>query len=158
MLKGSSFIGCIAIAVILSLQSCRVYRDVEFKGVKDTRFTSFNSQGITCEFDVELYNPNPYNITMMESNMELFMEGTRLGRVNLPSSAVLTGEGNTTLQLSCTAEPSSIPTLLGGAIGLVFKKDLVIQGKGSVTAKAFLISKTIPVSFEQRIKKEDLGF
>ncbi|MFM7233134.1 MAG: LEA type 2 family protein [Flavobacteriales bacterium] len=139
------------------MESCRVYRDVEFKGVKDTRFTSFDMKGISCEFDVELYNPNLYNITMVESDIVLYMEGTRIGKVQLPSEAVLTHEASTTLKLSCTAETSSIPKLLGGAVGLVFKKDIVIQGKGSVTAKAFLISKTIPVSFEERIRKEDLG-
>lgn len=147
-----------AFLAIASLESCRAYRDVEFRGVKDTRFTSFGTQGITCEFDVELYNPNLYNITLMQSDVDLYMEGTRLGKVQLPVSAVLMNEGTTTLKLSCTAEPSSIPKLLGGAIGLVFKKDIVIQGKGNVIAKAFLISKTIPVSFEQRIRKEDLGF
>jgi hypothetical protein len=40
---------------------------------------------------------------------------------------------------------------------LVFKKDIVIEGKGSVTAKAFMISKTVPVEFTQKLKKEDLG-
>ncbi len=144
--------------VVLTLQSCRVYRDVEFKGVTDTRFTNFDTQGITCEFDIELFNPNLYNISLMDSDVDLYMEGTRLGEVKLPASAILTHESTTSLKLSCTAEPTSIPKLLGGAIGLVFKKDIVIQGKGTITAKAFLISKTIPVSFEQRIRKEDLGF
>jgi hypothetical protein len=40
---------------------------------------------------------------------------------------------------------------------MVFKKDLVIEGKGAVTAKAILITKTVPVEFSQRIRKEDLG-
>jgi len=62
------------------------------------------------------------------------------------------------MKLTCTAEPSNIPKIVGGAIGLVFKKDIVIEGKGSVTAKAFLITKTVPVEFTQRIRKEDLGF
>jgi LEA14-like dessication related protein len=142
----------------LTLQGCRVYRDVEFKGVRETRFTSFNAQGVSCEFDVELHNPNPYKITLMQSDIELFLEGTRLGKVQLPSSAVLNAEEDTRLKLTCTAEPSSIPKLVGGAIGLVFKKDLVVEGKGTVTAKAFLITKTVPVQFTQRIKKDDLGF
>jgi hypothetical protein len=34
----------------------------------------------------------------------------------------------------------------------------VIEGKGVVTAKAFLVTKTVPVEFTQRIRKEDLGF
>jgi LEA14-like dessication related protein len=144
--------------MLVALSSCRAYRDVEFKGVRDTRFTSFSSQGVSCEFDIDLYNPNPYRITLLKSDVDLYMEGTRLGHVELPTSAVLNGEEKTTLKLTCTAEPASIPKLVGGAIGLVFKKDIVIQGKGTVTAKAFLISKTIPVEFEQRIKKEDLGF
>jgi LEA14-like dessication related protein len=144
--------------LILTLQGCRLYRDVEFKGVKDTRFTSFNAQGVSCEFDVELYNPNPYKITLMQSEVDLFLEGTRLGKVQLPSLAVLNGEEKMLLKLTCTAEPSSIPKLVGGAIGLVFKKELVIEGKGAVTAKAFLVTKTVPVEFTQRIRKEDLGF
>jgi LEA14-like dessication related protein len=144
--------------LVVTLQGCRVYRDVEFKGVRETRFTSFNAQGVSCEFDVELYNPNPYKITLMESDVDLFLEGTRLGRVELPSSAVLVAEEKTVLKLTCIAEPSSIPKLVGGAIGLVFKKELVIEGKGTVTAKAFLVTKTVPVEFSQRIKKEDLGF
>ena len=144
--------------LIFVLQGCRVYRDVEFKGVKETRFTSFNAQGVSCEFDVEVYNPNPYKITLMQSDVNLFLEGTRLGKVQLPESAVLHAENSTILKLTCTADPSSIPKIVGGAIGLVFKKDIVIEGRGNVTAKAFLVTKTVPVEFKQRIKKEDLGF
>jgi LEA14-like dessication related protein len=144
--------------VVVTLQSCRVYRDVEFKAVKETRFTSFNSKGISCEFEVELFNPNPYKITLMQSDVDLYLEGTRLGKVQLPESAQLNADGKTLLKLACTADPSSIPKLVGGAIGMVFKKDLVIEGKGSVTAKAFLITKSVSVEFKQRLKPEDLGF
>ena len=146
------------LVVILTLQSCRVYRDVEFKAVKETRFTSFNAKGISCEFEVELFNPNPYKITLMQSDVDLYLEGTRLGKVQLPESAQLNADGKTLMKLSCTAEPASIPKLVGGAIGMVFKKDVVIEGKGSVTAKAFLITKTVAVEFKQRLKPEDLGF
>jgi len=144
--------------LIFAFQGCRVYSDVEFKGVKETRFTSFNAQGVSCEFDVEVYNPNPYKITLMQSDVNLFLEGTRLGKVQLPESAVLHAENSTILKLTCTAEPSSVPKIVGGAIGLVFKKDVIIEGKGMVTAKASLVTKTVPVAFTQRIKKEDLGF
>ncbi len=144
--------------LLLAMQGCRVYREVEFKGVKETRFTSFNSKGVSCEFDVELFNPNPYKITLMDSDVKLFFEGTLLGKVELPESAVLGGQEATILKLTCTAEPASLPKLAGGAIGMIFKKDLIIEGKGTVTAKAFLLTKTVPVEFSQRIKKEDLGF
>ena len=144
--------------LIFAFQGCRVYSDVEFKGVKETRFTSFNAQGVSCEFDVEVYNPNPYKITLMQSDVNLFLEGTRLGKVQLPESAVLHAENSTILKLTCTAEPSSVPKIVGGAIGLVFKKDVIIEGKGMVTAKASLVTKTVPVEFTQRVKKEDLGF
>ena len=144
--------------VVVTLQSCRVSRDVEFKAVKETRFTSFNSKGISCEFEVELFNPNPYKITLMQSDVDLYLEGTRLGKVQLPESAQLNADGKTLLKLACTAEPSSIPKLVGGAIGMVFKKDVIIEGKGSVTAKAFLITKSVSVEFKQRLKPEDLGF
>jgi LEA14-like dessication related protein len=155
MLKGGHWL---LVLVLITLQGCRVYRDVEFKGVKETRFTSFSAKGVSCEFDVEIYNPNPYKISLMKSDVELFLEGTRLGRVELPSSAVLNADEKTTLRLSCTAEPSTIPKLLGGAIGMVFKKDLIIEGKGNVTAKAFVISKTVPVEFKQKLSREALGF
>ena len=144
--------------VLITLQGCRVYRDVEFKGVNETRFTSFNTKGVSCEFDVEIYNPNPYKISLIKSDVELFLEGTRLGRVELPSSAILDADDKTILRLSCTADPSAIRKLLSGAIGMVFKKELIIEGKGNVTAKAFLITKTVPVVFKQKLNKEDLGF
>jgi LEA14-like dessication related protein len=145
-------------ALLLLLQGCRVYRDVEFKGVKETRFTSFNANGVSSEFDVELYNPNPYNITLIESTVDLYLEGTKVGRVNLPEKAVLSGDDKTLLKLSCTADPSSIPKLVGGAISMVFKKELLFEGKGMVKAKAFLLSKTVPVEFVHKLRKEDLGF
>jgi LEA14-like dessication related protein len=154
MLKGGHWL---LLLVLITLQGCRVYRDVEFKGVKETRFTSFSAKGVSCEFDVEIYNPNPYKISLISSEVDLFMEGTRLGHVALPVSAVLAPEEKTTLKLSCTADTESIPKLLGGAIGLVFKKDIVIEGKGVITAKAFMISKTVPVDFTQRLRKEDVG-
>ena len=90
--------------LVFALQGCRVYRDVEFKGVKETRFTSFNAQGVSCEFDVEVYNPNPYKITLMQSDVNLFLEGTLLGKVQLPESAVLHAE--TVPYLSSRAQQS----------------------------------------------------
>ncbi len=155
---GLSRLKWLFLLVVVTLHSCRVYRDVEFKAVKETRFTSFNSKGISCEFEVELFNPNPYKITLMQSDVDLYLEGTRLGKVQLPEIAQLNADGKTLLKLACTAEPASIPKLVGGAIGMVFKKDVVIEGKGSVTAKAFLITKTVSVEFKQRLKPEDLGF
>ena len=158
LMRSKGFMLLLLFASMVTLESCRVYRDVEFKGVTETRFTSFNSKGITCEFDIELYNPNPYKISLMQSDVNLFLEGTRLGEVILPTEAVLPADQTTKLKLSCTAEPASIPKLVGGAIGLVFKKDVVIEGTGFVTARAFMISKTVPIKFNQRLKKEDLGF
>jgi hypothetical protein len=83
---------CIALPVLV-LSSCTAYREVEFKGVKQTRFTGFNASGVSCEFDVELFNPNPYKISLISSEVDLFMEGTRLGHVALPVSAVENGPG-----------------------------------------------------------------
>lgn len=145
-----------ALCMVL-ISSCKLYTDVEFKGVKSTKFGSINRQGVTCEIVVEIFNPNPYKITLLNSDVELSLEGQKLGRVELPASAVLDAETKSQLNLSCTVPSESIPAIAGSAIGLVFKKDLMLEGKGTLQAKAILISKTFPVEFKQRITKEDLG-
>lgn len=144
--------------VLCTLSACRVYKDVEFRGVKNVKFEQFDRKAIACVLLAELYNPNPYKITLLDSDIALFMEGNQLGNIELPAAAELEAESLTKLQLKCIANPESIPALAGGAIGLIFKKDLVLRGKGSLRAKAFFISKVFPVEFEQRISKEDLGF
>jgi LEA14-like dessication related protein len=139
------------------LSSCKLYTDVEFKGVRSTKFGEFNREGVTCDITLEIYNPNPYKITLLDSDIELMLEGTKLGHVELPSTAVLDAEDKSLLTMTCKVPGESIPAIAGSAIGLVFKKDLMLEGKGTLRAKALLISKTFPVEFKQRITKEDLG-
>jgi LEA14-like dessication related protein len=143
--------------VVVMMPSCKLYTDVEFNGVKSTKFDRFDRQGITCSITVEIYNPNPYKISLLDSDVQLSMEGQKLGHVQLPSTAELEAESKTLLTMICVAPPESIPAIAGGAIGLIFKKDLMVEGKGTLRAKALLISKTFPVEFQQRISKEDLG-
>jgi LEA14-like dessication related protein len=144
---------CIAL-----LSSCSVYKEVEVKEVLNVEVLSFDNNGADCDVYLSVLNPNGYKITLTESDIDLFFEGKPLGEVKLLEKIELPKNSLTTIKMKCQANVESVQGVLGNIITLLFKTEYTLEGKGYIKGKALLISKKVPVVFNEKLKKEDLGF
>jgi LEA14-like dessication related protein len=144
--------------LIMMLQSCAVYKEVEVKEILDINILEMNNDGADCEIFLNVENPNNYKITLTESEVDLFFESKFLGHVELVENLVLPKKSVSTVKMKCKADYESLQQVLGNVITLLFKTEYVMEGKGFVKGKALLVGKKFPVEFKEKISREDMGF
>lgn len=145
------------IAVVFTISSCSVYKEVEVKEVLDVQILSFNQEGAECEIYLTVENPNNYKITLTETHVDLVFEGRPLGEVKVLEKTVIPKMAQSTIKLKCLAKPENIQAIAGDIFTLMFKSEFTIEGKGYVRGKALMVSKTVPVEFKEKVLKEDFG-
>ncbi|MBX7051183.1 MAG: LEA type 2 family protein [Flavobacteriales bacterium] len=143
--------------IAFSLDSCRVYKEVEVKEVLDVQVLSFDEKGAECEIYLTVENPNNYKITLTETHVDLIFEGKPLGEVEVIEKTVIPKMAQSTIKLKCIASSDNIQVIAGDFFTLLFKSEFTLEGKGYIRGKALMVSKTVPVEFKENIKKEDFG-
>lgn len=136
---------------LLLLAGCTGYREVAFQGVQDVRLTRLDPQGLSASILVQVDNPNPYRIKVMDPAVDLFLNDVALGQATLDSTIVLEPASSRSysipLRATFTNPNGLLPLLLGSALGGSVK----LGAKGSVAGKAGLVRKRIPFEVEQRV-------
>ena len=87
MLKKYPFL--IVILTCFTLYSCIEYKDVEVIDVSDIRVKSLTTSVVEIEFKMQVNNPNNYKISVVDSDLELFINHDSTS-VNLSSGSELT--------------------------------------------------------------------
>lgn len=136
---------------------CTTYQDVEFLGVTDYEIIDYDTEGIEAEFTMKIRNPNPYNIKIKGSDIDLYINGDRLGKAKLTNNIKLkkkiTKEYKVRLKSRFDKVGSSVLTLgkslLGGSIN--------VRAKGWVKASAFMISQKVKFDVSEKVKPEGSG-
>jgi hypothetical protein len=145
----------IALSAALSLTlltGCLSYREVELRGVEDVQVLSLDKGGIALRVLATVHNPNGYRIQVKDPDVDLFLDGTYVGKATLDSTITLDKRSTRTYSVPLHADLSA-----GGAtgalvlLGAALKGEVLLGAKGSITGKAFLVNKRFPFELEQRV-------
>ena len=147
---------CLAIPCMILLAGCMSYSDVELVGVQGAQVTRLDASGIAATVTVQVHNPNDYKISVMDPDMDLYVNGVALGKATLDSTIVLARNSTGTYSIPLHAtlnngQTNLLPLLMTAALGGSVKLGV----KGTVVGKAGLfLRKRFPFEVEQEI---DLG-
>ena len=128
------------------------YSDVELVSVQDAQVTRLDGSGIAATVTVQVHNPNNYRISVMDPDMELYVNDVAIGKATLDSTIVLDRNSTHayTIPLHATLSngqnllPLLMTTALGGSVKLGVK--------GTVVGKAGLfLRKRFPFEAEQQV-------
>ena len=134
----------------LFLFSCQVYKNVEFKGVEDVKVNEFSKKGIDVDLKVKIFNPNTYNIKIDESDLDFYIAGTKVGKAQI-EAIKLKKKTEQSYDISLKAAPDQLKLGLSTMMSILFSGKATVGVKGELKAKALVVSKVIPVNFEQTI-------
>lgn len=141
------------IFIVISTIGCMTYKDVEMIEVTDIGVKQFTTKGVEVEVAMQIKNPNKYNISIVDSDLELFAKGNRIGTANIDNKVTLPKKSNQIHRFIITSSlkdmgTSALPVLMsvlgGGSIEL--------QIKGDIKAKAKGIGKRFPVNFKEKVQ------
>jgi hypothetical protein len=155
---GIRLVTCMRTLPILSLLAltllpgCLSYREVALRGVEDVQVERLDRKGIAVQVLATIENPNGYRIQVKDPDVDLYLDGTFVGKATLDTTVTLDKRCTRTYTVPLHADLST-----GGApammvlLGAALKGDVLLGANGSVVGKAFLVSKRFPFEIEQRI-------
>tara|TARA_R110001592_G_scaffold32788_5_gene114510 strand:- start:6014 stop:6472 length:459 start_codon:yes stop_codon:yes gene_type:complete len=136
-----------------SLYSCVEYKDVEVIDVSDIRVKSLTTSVVEVEFKMQINNPNNYKISVVDSDLELFIKDKKIGSAKIQDKIVLPKKSN---KKHTIVVETGLSDMLTGAIpilmGLMFDSNIELQVKGEIRARAKSLSKSFPVDFKERVE------
>jgi LEA14-like dessication related protein len=125
---------------------------LEVLAVEDFSELRLSLDGMQARMDVDVYNPNPYAVTVTRADVKLYVNQEVVGDVTLVEDQIIRPDAQATAILRVATRD--------GALGRVLKNDLMnlLRGaevpfvaEGSVTGKAFGLSFTVPLRHDQSL-------
>ena len=137
----------------LNLSSCLQYKEVEIVNITDVGVKEISTKAINVEVAMQIKNPNKYAISIVDSDLTLFLKGKKMGTAKIKEKIKLAKKSNDIHRFTIQ---SSIKDIAAGALpvlmGLITKSSINLQVQGHIKAKAKGISKKVPVNFKENVK------
>lgn len=136
--------------LVFTTTSCLKYKDIEFEDVVDFQVQDMGLKGAKVDVTFKLTNPNNYNISIVDTDLDFYMDGKLMGKANVPKTLKIrkkcTGEYDVRLEVN-------FQDVWGGMMNVMFGKSNTkeIEIKGFIKAKAFMLSKKVPVEFSELV-------
>ncbi len=137
----------------LTLFSCFKYEDVRILKISNVHLNHISIKKIEIGVDMQIVNPNNFKISIVDSDLELFIKGKKIGTAHIIDKIELPKESN---QIHKIGIETDLKEMLGDAIpvilGVLFDETIELQVKGEIKAQAKSLSKSFPVDFKERVR------
>ena len=139
---------------VFTFTSCEIYKDVKVKRVEEFDLSEFTNNHVAAVLRIGLENPNPYKITLYESDLELRIDGNVAGTLTLAEPVVLGPKSAQVYDVKVFTNITDEEGLLGNALALMFKDEIILEASGYVQAKGLGVKKMVPFSFTKPISSK----
>ena len=139
---------------VFTFTSCEIYKDVKVKRVEEFDLSEFTNNHVAAVLRIGLENPNPYKITLYESDLELRIDGNVAGTLTLAEPVVLGPKSAQVYDVKVFTNITDVEGLLGNALSLMFKDEIVLEASGYLQAKGLGVKKMVPFSFTKPISSK----
>jgi LEA14-like dessication related protein len=139
---------------VFTFTSCEIYKEVKVKRVEEFDLSEFTNNHVAAVLRIGLENPNPYKITLYESDLELRIDGNVAGTLTLAEPVVLGPKSAQVYDVKVFTNITDVEGLLGNALALMFKDEIVLEASGYVQAKGLGVKKMVPFSFTKPISSK----
>lgn len=141
-------IGCF----ILIFTSCNIYKEVEVKEVRDVRLTEFGTDGLKAEVDVLVENPNSFKLKVTDSDLDVSVNGTNVGKVKLGEKLIIDKSSTNLYTLHFKSDYDDLsPQFLQSLITLIFVNYAEFSAQGYVKGRALMVSKKVKVDLKEKV-------
>jgi len=144
-------IGLITLFSIVFLTSCFDYEDVEFKGVQNIGLEGRSGGNITVRIDMKVKNPNNYNIKIKKSSLDVFVNGSKIGKTKIKNNIVLKKNHQEVYPLFLTLSEKELKGSALSSIGSLLRGSMKVRIKGNIKAKVYGFGKKFPIDVEQPV-------
>ena len=144
-------VGLIALFSIVFLTSCFDYEDIDFKGVQKIGLEGRSRGTITVRIDVKVNNPNSYNIKIKRSSLDVFINGSKVGKTKIKNDVVLKKNHQDVYPLYLTFSEKELKSSALASIGSLLTGRMKVRIKGDIKTKVYGIGKKFPIDVEEPV-------
>ena len=137
--------------LLTTLAGCMRYSEVELLAIRDTQLTQMDANGMEATVSMEISNPNNYRIQVMDPDVDLFLNGTAVGKATLDSVVVLEPRSTRVYSIPLRATFNQSGVMLPLLLGSAMTGTMHLKAQGTVVGKARSLRKRFPFEVEQEI-------
>lgn len=145
----SVLVGLLLLSILL-LTSCFSYKEVVMHDIVDVEVKRLDAKGVSLTALVKLENPNGYRIHVKDPDVDLYLNGTYVGKGYLDTNLVLPRRSNMVHRVPLHAEFKGL-NLLVVMLGSALSGEATIGAKGTVLGQAGLLRKRYPFELEEKV-------
>ena len=137
---------CVSLLIILS--ACTQPKQLQYQEVKNFRLRNISLDRPELGMDIQFYNPNDFNLSLKDANIDVFLNDKFIGKANLTQSFDVPRMSTFLMPVALTPD---IKGIFSNALLLAFNQPVDVRIKGSVKAgKGLFIP--IPIDYSGRVK------
>ena len=140
------------ILMSLLLNSCFFYKEVKITNIRNVELVKFENNAIIIEADVDVFNPNFYDIEVVDSQLKIYLDGDILGNAKILNNLRVDAKDSSEKHLKIrTVYKGKLSSSLKGIFGLALGKEMNIKIEGILKGKAMGLTHEYPLHLEQEI-------
>ncbi len=141
------------IALPLLLTSCHKLDSIDFKKLNNLNIEQ-NKGSLLVTANVEMYNPNNRKFVIETADIDVYVEDTYIGKLQLPNEIMIPAKAN--FSATCSINVKMGNMLLGGlsVMGKLRKGEVNARFAGTMKVRFMFASKTLKIDNIQKIKIE----
>ncbi|MBN2892136.1 MAG: LEA type 2 family protein [Bacteroidales bacterium] len=147
IMKLATKIGILFLFLILS-SGC--YKDVEFVELESANIKVEDNVGVINLF-VKISNPNFYSIQIVESDVDIYLNGTHLGLVSNKQDIKLPANSETVIELPIEVNILDLILNVPNIWNLFKSNDVTYKIEGTIVGKVLFGQKEFQISEEKNI-------
>lgn len=136
---------------MLSLPSC-IYKNVEIVKLENAAVKKFSSKGIEAEVFLKVKNPNGYNISIINSDLDVFVNDKAVGKAKVTDKIMFPKKSE---EVHRVHFESDFEKLGGGVLttlaSVVMSQTIHLGVKGEITVKAGFLKKKLKVDIKENV-------
>lgn len=134
------------------LSSCLKYEEVKVLGVEDVAVKKFSAKGVELEISVKIKNPNNYKISIVSSDLDLYVNRNKAGKATIMDKIVIPKHSEEIHRFIVQANYKEVMAgLKGGIFSILTGGSVPLRIKGKITAKAKMLRKSFDVDITKKV-------
>jgi len=137
---------CFILINTVVLGACRQPKELVYQDVQNFNVKHVGLEKTTLSMDVRLYNPNRYRLKLKRSDIDVYLNGDLLGKINIEGGIGISELDTSSLPVTLDMNPgAALPGLLKAAFG---NNDMTIKLSGTIKAGRHGFFIKVPVNYE----------
>jgi len=137
----------VMLLVVAGLCSCKPSKDLVYQNIENFKLRQAGTGQATLCMDIRLYNPNNRIIKLKEADVDVFLDGTRLGKMRVNGKCSVSRLDTFSLPVLLDVD---LKNVLPNAFRLLTNSDMNVVLAGTIKAGRYGMYKKVPINYEGR--------